>query len=269
MENPVLHKMTDHDLRQRYKSTYVVYGDQVIYVMDFVEGSMYYKLGGKHDTQIVPFNWRMLNTARPRSMWYVPAGKGYKEAFYLSYPPKKQYHRGLCAENVSVFFAGKGIIGFTLFSTMLLQGFAQPKTDRIVIGKEGIFKDNVLVKGVDEGIFAMFYRRKFLGHIIPKEGKYTLTHERFDQELKEAIEGLEDFKITHAPPPMGIKAILGEVNPFLDLMGDVGIGPMAPRVAPRRGRLFVEVPEAAQPAFEIQVEMFKQKMAEYQRIMPG
>lgn len=199
--SPILDGMSDHDLRQRYKNTYVLYGGQVMYVREFDLPYIYLTKATGEEIS-TKFNWKALDISRPRSRWYFyKADRNTRYCAYVSFPPRKQYHRGLCAENMQIMFPDRAFTGFGLYSALLTQGFEPFDVERIKLGGEGLFKDHLLVKSSrsEENRFDVYFRTAHIASIFENK-RCALYFPRFKQELEEAIDGFGDVEIVLLPP---------------------------------------------------------------------
>jgi hypothetical protein len=194
MQNEVLFGMSDNDLRQRYKGTYISYGGIVSYVRDFMDGLIYYKTANGDDKS-AKFDWKLVDTSRPRGKWYTPRN-ALKYAAYLSYPLRKQFHRGLCGENTVIFFPDQTTTGFNLWSNFLCYGSDPIQNTPIAITKGGIFKDHILLTPPHEDKVKLFMRQQFIGHADLDKQELSLYYPRFQQEIYEACELLKAYKFT-------------------------------------------------------------------------
>ena len=96
---PALADMSIGDLNQRYRDSFVLYGDQFVYV-DYFDHWSDEDIGIRYqppglDPIWEPFDWEAVNTARPPSKWYNINIKGKLYAMNLAYPTSRQWTRGL------------------------------------------------------------------------------------------------------------------------------------------------------------------------------
>jgi hypothetical protein len=201
----ILKGMNDKDLDQRYGQSYALYNGKVVWIRAF--SSPYILLTDNQGKEYIEaFKFELLDTARPRSRWVVyNRGKlGMRYSAHISYPPKRQYRRGLCSENIICKFVDRSFNGFSLFEALFTQGFEPPNTTRLALGEEGIFKDQILVRKEANapGTFHVYFRtRQIASYCIPLK-HCILFYPRFKQELEEAVVGIAEYEFKLQPAKM-------------------------------------------------------------------
>lgn len=167
-----------------------------MYVKEFDNPYIYYTTEKAEDKN-ASFQWNLLDTARPVSRWYyVGKGGDTKCPTYLSYPPKRQYHRGLTQDNVMITYAGGPAMSFNLYGPILLAGQRPASIVRLLPGEEGIFKDHTLVKKEDGHRFNVWFRTRIVAYYDTVNKTVHFISPRFQQEVEEAVVGLDKWKKT-------------------------------------------------------------------------
>lgn len=202
IHNPLLADMSVEDLNQRYRNTYVLYNNVPTYIREFLDKGHVIINTQKTAEEVVEFGWAKLNVMRPRSRWFV--GKDVNYSFYLSYPPKKQFHRGLCAENTQLSIVYRKPMAWGVYGIALGSGFAPLDTKQIAPNTSGVFKDHLFVwKLPNEDLYKIYYRATHIGMINYEVGVISLYNKKFEQEILEGIEAARDLKIeVGAPEPL-------------------------------------------------------------------
>lgn len=220
--NPMLEKMSADDLNQRYAESYVIYKGIPKYIYSFAGhiGKIVATIGNiSTSDQPEPeqvnevFKWDQLNVARPRAGWYVRKdGKGHATGIHLSYPPKRQWKRGLCQRNTLIKQEGFGVrSNGDLFDTILREhgwvGHPQKIADEHLEKGESVVlrPDRLLLFNGGEHQF--FFRRTMLARIIPKDKALLFYQKGFEQELSEvsASKLLGSLKVDYIEPKVAIK----------------------------------------------------------------
>lgn len=212
--------MRVEDLAQRYQDTFIDYKGQPSYVREFGMGvggektfikyTQYSPTGAVlNDATYEPFEADALNTARPRSGWYVlPEEK----VCFLSYPMKRQWKRGLCERNTNIQQVKGARLGVcSLFGGILSYPDVvdQKITKEILEGNKTVIlrPDRVLIRH-DEGEFSFWVRQKKVAKFILEDAEIRLYEPDFFQELQEVCQGplLKFFSIKREKldkPPAG------------------------------------------------------------------
>jgi hypothetical protein len=97
LTNDLLPEMSVEDINRRYRGSYVRYDNRIVLVDEFItrESFIYTTRKGVFHKA---FDWRLLDISRPIPQWFMFDDK----AFYIYYPPARQWHRGFCANNTVI-----------------------------------------------------------------------------------------------------------------------------------------------------------------------
>jgi hypothetical protein len=209
----VLNGMCDKDLHQRYSGCWVWYNGRIVFVRDF--SHPYILITTSDGKELVEsFDYKLLDTSRPRAKWYIAHREihGMKFCAHVSFPPKRQYHRGLCTENVHVKFVERSFVGQVLFETVLGQGYEPINTTRLKPGEEGIYKDQTLVRKdhlSEEKWYVVYFRSRCVATYNVEQKVCRLIHPRFKQEVEEAVVGINEYEYVEGGKEPR------EINPFV------------------------------------------------------
>jgi hypothetical protein len=181
--NEQLALMNSEDLCQRYNNSFILYGGEPILVNSIQEGWIYFQDSDAIAHSSV-FNHTLLDTARPRSRWF--SNEKYK--FFISYPPKKQYLRGVGPSNTEICWLKGPPKTSDYFFDLLQEQYNPPRVNPLSVGEVGVFKDNLLVylneysKNIE-----FWFRTHKIGMYSQKE-VFTLYEKKYAQEIYEACQ---------------------------------------------------------------------------------
>lgn len=226
-----LAELNIEDLNQRYRETYIHYRGRLQWCRGFDrDGRKTYiyveNVAGdpeKGEELTGPFDHLALQVERPRSQFY----KVKNRVFYLTYPTRKQFARGLSERNTVLWWPAEGRP--ITFGLCVKEAYNPQQIQRLRFTCKNLFASDdtevlaspylVFIRRDDR--FNLVYRKEWLGYISENKSTFMLAKPAYKTEVAEV---LVDAKIERCL----------EVDPrFFQLDKMVFKPKPAPRAAPR------------------------------------
>lgn len=205
---PILAEISVQDLNQRYSSSFTYYRNQVIFILRFHPGVLIEYITSAEETRSEVFEWEALNTNRPPARWYdlskykfrgshtFVGDRSRSQLAFLSYPPRRQWHRGFIAPNSVLVNTPDQIHSGTLLAVQngqvhvalaaaLDQADSYPHEQLDLNSPNGqVLRPYMAAWWYQHGVCGIFVRRRLIASIRPDSRTYYVSP-AFQQELAE------------------------------------------------------------------------------------